>query len=383
MAPDTLPKEPTMLNRLFTLLPLAAPRTAAVFAALCVSVALASDGRLVAHAETPERSLPSASDRQSEIAAAEAAAEQLAAELAARPPGEGVDSPFVRAGISSTAFELQAGDVLEIPFEWAVDEGASLLVTRVDRRPEAHDPHACVSIWLGENEFPYQDEPPVAVDDTATDAPLTVRVARDCGWMEDARLRAVPLRFVARGADERESGATVLQVSYHLDNPVEVDARVEIDLSDDEVGRVIWRMTHARRNPAHFVATLVAEDAALDAGSCLRVGFVEAGTPPVSRAVFELSEETPSALLEIEARRVSACKQDLVVVPLRVAMVQDESGALGPPQTLALEVTLGSRAGVGPRSLVLLFVAGLLLLLGRRVWRHRKQSEAVKEARGG
>lgn len=381
-----------MLNRPHTLLSTFARQNAAgqsaarrrTLAALCLSIALGFGGSLAAQAQDADRSLPSAAERQAEIVAAELAAERLAAELAERSPGDGVSAPFVRAELTAAAFELQAGDVQEIPFEWTVDEGASLLVTRADPRPDPNDPHACISLWLGDNEFPYQGEEPVVVDDSAIDAPLTMRAALDCGWMEDTRLRAVPLRFVARGADGSESGATVLQVSYHLDNPIVVTTRVAIDLSEEEVGRAVWHAAHPRRNPAHFVATLVLDDAALDADSCLQVGFVEpTGQRLVSRAVFELSEETPEASLEIEARRVSSCKQAQMVVPIRVAMVQDENGTLGLPHTLALEVDAGSKAGVGPRALVLWFVVGLLLLLGRRVWRHRKQSEAIEAAKHG
>lgn len=273
-------------------------------------------------------------------------------------------TPLVQPALPAEPFELQSGDQVRVPLRATpLEAGHQRQAIRMDPQRGAQDPHACLQLFAHGAEIHLHEEASVRWGSDAQPETIELRVAPDCGWQEDVRLRAIPIQVIERDAEGRRVDTQQFQIPYHLHNPLRWEGDVAFDLSLRTEVIQTFQLHAPRRHAARYALRLDTADAAPALLECVEMRFVdEEGEGLGDRVVVLLDENTPTALLEIRARRSPLCQGASSTVPLRIAHLLDDE-RYGSTQTLALELQLPLRSSLRLRlALFGLVVLGMLAL---------------------
>lgn len=241
-----------------------------------------------------------------------------------------------------------------------IDEGR---VWRDDTRWEASDPHACVYVRAGENHLGYgRDEAVRVAVDEGKQIALTIGAYADCGWLEDARVRAVPVLFESGG------DAVRVELSYKLqnDSAMPEDVHVEVRAGETDVHRS-WTVRKQSAEALDYRFTLEPTRSSPAWPACLDVRWADASDAS-SGHVLETTiggEHAVRALaLRIDAAR--GCPAGRVQVPVRARALSAPGGVeVDALRVLTLEVLPARKRSLG------WVLAGVLGLCAIVAWRIR------------
>lgn len=236
-------------------------------------------------------------------------------------------------------------------------------IWRDDARWEASDPHACVYVRVGEDRVGHGRDNAVRVAaDEDQQIALTIGAKADCGWLEDARVRAVPVLFESGG------DAVRVELPYQLQNDSAVpdDMRVEVRAGGASVQRS-WPVYKQSAEALTYRFTLEPERSSPAWPTCLNVRWAnasDASSGHVLETTIGGEYEVRDLTLHMEAAR--SCPAQRVHVPVRIrALSAPEGVEVDAMRVLTLEVLPARRRGLW------LWVVGVLGLCGIVAWRVR------------
>lgn len=292
--------------------------------------------------------------------------------------------------------------------------GSEVRVWRGDARWEAADPHACMEVEVNDVRLRHgasrarKIELPVSARSTAPegDVPdasdvdgakaqeelrITLIAQDDCGWLQDDRVRAIPIRFALEG--EGEVGARQIEPRYVLTNrsalPEDTGMFVR---AGDAVRTLPWAITSESRHPQEFDVRIERERAAPSLPRCLEIALVDEDDEPEdsdrdvrtftrTSLTTEIGGERAEAALKIYAHAHADCQPGTYSIPIRVKNlstkrvgVRDEIRALEltiRPATFWVRWRWAVWIGVGTGALILLVSA----VVGMR--RNKKRAETT------
>lgn len=248
-------------------------------------------------------------------------------------------------------------------------ESVSVRLWRVDAPWDARDPHACVYVEVQDAVLPH--DPAAAPSFTfAPNASVLLRVGArpDCGWLEDARVRSVPIAFESGGHTGRLSLPYVLRNESHMPEGVALTVQAG--------GGVTHGMLRGEKQSAdalEYQFSLEIERSTPPLPSCVHVRW-DAQDAVQDGRVLRRNIGGSSAWYEhaIRVTAESSCAPGTYQIPLRVASVMSQHLQV-PDEIRVVDIE------VQPAQRVRFFWIGtvcILVLIAAAVFRFRRRTIA-------
>lgn len=258
---------------------------------------------------------------------------------------------------------------------FAVDNaGDSVKLWRVDAPWDARDPHACVYVEVQDAVLPH-DRAAAPLFTFAPNASVLLRVGArpDCGWLEDARVRSVPIAFESGGHTGRLSLPYVLRNESHMPESVALTVQ-----AGGGVEHGMWRGEKQSADALEYQFSLEIERSTPPLPSCVHVRW-DAQDAVHEGRVLRRNIGGDSTWYEhaIRVHAESSCAPGTYQIPLRVASVVSQHLQVPDEiRVLNVEVQSAQRVrffGIGTVCILVLIAATVF-----RFWRRTIARQRVK-----
>lgn len=245
--------------------------------------------------------------------------------------------------------------------------GTEVRAWRGDKPWEAADPHACMQVTVNDVRLLHGEErartvrlpssagaAPAVPDvdaDASEDTELRVRLIAndDCGWLQDDRVRAIPILFALEG--EGEDDARQIAPQYVLTNRSTLPEDASLYVRAGGAMRTLrWPITRESKHPQRFEIRLEHERSVPAMPDCLEIALVdedadlatydaEARRLKRREVITEIGGARAEVPLKIYAYAHPGCKSGQYTIPVRVKNLStDREGVRD--EIRALELTV-------------------------------------------
>lgn len=296
---------------------------------------------------------------------------------AAEPDADSASSPPRKTGVLAWADGPEEATLIAgqeatyiLRIQGAPDAGQELRVWRADAVWDARDPHACVGVFnKGKPLSHTEDEAVVVTPNDDGEVEFVVAAEADCGWLEDDRVRAIPLGYTVSGEDEED--ARRVELPYVLKNASELPDEIALSVyAGGTRGQQLWTLRKQSAAPIAYRLTLETERSTTPLPDCLRIDWAdndaEAEGEPLT---VHLGGEHREQTVRIVAHATRGCDAQQYTLPIRVERVETND-MRAPESTLrALHVEVKPSRSAGAWIAVIL---GLCVVIGTTVYMRKR-----------